>query len=62
LKIIESETVVHLDDLVFRQTTLWENPAAAMQLALQLLALFDWDARQVDDELNRLANALEPAI
>jgi glycerol-3-phosphate dehydrogenase len=53
--------VLHLDDLFLRRTTLWEDPSAAMRLAPQLLALFDWDARQIDDELNRLRNALEPA-
>jgi glycerol-3-phosphate dehydrogenase len=61
LQIIESEMVLHLDDLFLRRTTLWEDPSAAMRLAPQLLALFDWDARQIDDELNRLRNALEPA-
>ncbi len=61
LKIIECEMVVHLDDLVLRRTTLWEDPAAAMELAPQLLALFDWDARRADNELSRLASALEPA-
>jgi glycerol-3-phosphate dehydrogenase len=61
LQIIESEMVLHLDDLVLRRTTLWEDPAAVMELAPQLLALFDWDARRADNELSRLASALEPA-
>jgi glycerol-3-phosphate dehydrogenase len=61
LPIIESEMVLHLDDLVLRRTTLWEDPAAAMELAPQLLALFDWDARRADNEISRLASALEPA-
>jgi glycerol-3-phosphate dehydrogenase len=62
LKIIENEMVLHLDDLVLRRTTLWEDPAAATELAPQLLALFDWGGRQADDELSRLTNALKPAI
>jgi glycerol-3-phosphate dehydrogenase len=61
LQIIESEMVLHLDDLVLRRTTLWEDSAAAMELAPQLLALFDWDARRADNELSRLVSALEPA-
>ena len=61
LPIIESEMVLHLDDLVLRRTTMWEDPAAAMDLVPQLLALFDWNARRADKEINRLASALEPA-
>lgn len=59
LELIKREKVVHLDDLVLRRTTLWENPTATMDIAPQLLALFDWDAQRFDDELSRLANALE---
>jgi glycerol-3-phosphate dehydrogenase len=62
LQIIEHEMVLHLDDLILRRTTLWEDPLAAMRLAPQLLTLFDWSSRQIDDELNRLRNALEPSI
>ena len=60
--IISNEMVLHLDDLVLRRTTLWEDPAAVMDFAPQLLALFDWDAQRADDELSRLRNALDPAI
>ena len=62
LQIIESEMVLHLDDLVLRRTTLWEDPVAVMDFAPQLLALFDWNAQRADDELSRLRNALDPAI
>jgi glycerol-3-phosphate dehydrogenase len=62
LPIIESEMVVHLDDLVLRRTTLWEDPPAVMELAPRLLALFDWDARQAENELARLTAALEQKV
>jgi glycerol-3-phosphate dehydrogenase len=62
LPIIESEMVLHLDDLVLRRTTLWEDPPAVMELAPRLLALFDWDARRADNELGRLTAALGPKV
>jgi glycerol-3-phosphate dehydrogenase len=58
-KIIADEMVVHIDDLVLRRTTLWENPTSAMDLAPQLLDLFDWDVRRKRKELSRLRKALD---
>jgi glycerol-3-phosphate dehydrogenase len=57
-KIIADEMVVHIDDLVLRRTTLWENPAATMDFAPQILALFDWGERRRREELSRLNKAL----
>jgi len=53
--------VLHLDDLVLRRTTIWEDSAAAMESVPKLPALLDWDARRADKEISRLASALEPA-
>ncbi len=33
-KIIEEESVIHLGDLAFRRTTLWEEPAALMNIVI----------------------------
>jgi glycerol-3-phosphate dehydrogenase len=60
-KIIEDEMVMHIDDLVLRRTTLWENPTSAMDLAPKLLDLFDWDVRRKRKELSRLRKALDSA-
>ena len=60
-KIIADEMVVHIDDLVLRRSTLWENPVAAMKFAPQLLDLFDWDVQRKSEELSRLRKALDVA-
>jgi glycerol-3-phosphate dehydrogenase len=52
-EIIQSESVLHLEDLVFRRTDLWENVKATGSLA-DLLELFDWDAIRSREEEARL--------
>jgi glycerol-3-phosphate dehydrogenase len=59
-QIIAEESVQHLDDLVFRRTTLWEDPVATAEAARVLSALFDWGPRRVAEELARLDRALAP--
>lgn len=56
-RIIAEESVRHLDDLVFRRTTLWEDPEATARVARELSALFDWGPRRVEEELSRLDRA-----
>jgi len=58
-KIIETEAVVHLDDLVMRRTTLWENPATLTKNAQALAALFEWDEQTFSAEMVRLKLALD---
>ncbi|GAB4380282.1 MAG: hypothetical protein Kow0042_30310 [Calditrichia bacterium] len=57
-QIIESEAVVHLDDLVFRRTGIGDNPARALEMAPQIQALFTWDEEQKQRELQRLKHHL----
>ena len=56
--IIDEESVVHLDDLVFRRTTLWENACYWADHPEPLLSLFDWDAETRVRESLRLAQAV----
>jgi len=55
-KIIEKESVIHLDDLAFRRTTLWEEPTALMKIAAQMASLFPWDASTQRQEVARLGS------
>jgi hypothetical protein len=56
--VIADESVMHLDDLVMRRTTLWENPNRALVLAPQLCNLFDWDRQRTAMETDRLRESL----
>lgn len=53
-KIIESEAVAHLDDLILRRTSLGDNPARALELAPALSRLFDWDETRRREEIERV--------
>jgi glycerol-3-phosphate dehydrogenase len=52
--IIREESVQHLDDLIFRRTTLWENPSRPMKIASAVCDLFDWDGTRCSKEINKL--------
>lgn len=54
LEIIRKESVIHLDDLVLRRTSLGDNPLRALQIAPSLCALFDWTKQRCDEEVRRL--------
>jgi glycerol-3-phosphate dehydrogenase len=56
--IIDEESVVHLDDIVFRRTTLWENARYWADHPEPLLSLFEWDAETRARESSRLVQAL----
>jgi glycerol-3-phosphate dehydrogenase len=58
--LVEEEAVVHLDDLVFRRRTLWENSNLFPELAQPLCSLFPWDTDRRRAELDRLATAFMP--
>jgi glycerol-3-phosphate dehydrogenase len=55
--IAEEESAVHLDDLMFRRTSLGDNPERAIQLASRLCDLFDWDDERCGEEVARVAEA-----
>jgi glycerol-3-phosphate dehydrogenase len=57
-EIILEESVIHLDDLVFRRTTLWNNLSRTMELSSKLCTLFNWDGSRCNTELHRLEEAV----
>ncbi len=53
-RIISEEAVVHLDDLVCRRTSLWENRANALALAERVSKIVGWDLPRQLSEIDRL--------
>ena len=53
-KIIESESVQHLDDLILRRTSIGDNPNSALKIAVKICTIFNWDSERCKNELNRL--------
>ena len=52
--LMREEAVLHLDDLMLRRTSLWDNPLRAVEIAPYICQLFDWDDLRVSKELERL--------
>ena len=57
--IIREESVVHLDDLVFRRTSLWENSCAALEIAPVICKFFPWNDLVRKREIMRLTKRFE---
>jgi glycerol-3-phosphate dehydrogenase len=57
--IVAEESVIHLDDLVLRRTTLWDNPGRALSLAPALCKLFDWSEERCNQEIHLLKTKLD---
>lgn len=57
--LIADESVVHLDDLIRRRTTLWDNPDRALALAPALCKLFRWSEEHCKREIHLLKEKLE---
>jgi glycerol-3-phosphate dehydrogenase len=55
-EIIHNESVVHLDDLIIRRTTLGDDPQRALENSQKICALFGWDENRRKYETNRLEN------
>jgi len=56
-RLIGEESVMHLDDLIFRRTTLWETPQTTSLLAARICDLFPWDDLRREQELDALARS-----
>jgi len=56
--LIAEESVRHLDDLILRRTTLWDNPSRAMEIAPVICELFDWDNPRCSEEVEGLIKKL----
>lgn len=53
-RIIEEESVLHLDDLMIRRTSLGDNPARAMKISREICGFFRWDEDRCRLEIDRL--------
>lgn len=53
-QIIKTQSVVHLDDLVLRRTTIGDNQFRAIDIAPEIADLFEWDEARCEKEISRL--------
>jgi glycerol-3-phosphate dehydrogenase len=56
--LIKEESVLHLDDLILRRTTLWENPSRSIEIASILCQAFSWNEERSEMETGRLKEKL----
>lgn len=54
-KLIETESVVHLDDLLLRRINLIDTPARLYQVVEKMPKLINWRLKRWDEEIARLA-------
>ena len=52
--LIAEESVLHLDDLILRRTTLGDNPPRAIKVTPFICDLFDWDETRRLQEIKRM--------
>ncbi len=57
--LINDQSIVHLDDLLLRRSTLWEKGTEALELATRLCDLFPWDRERKKLELAKCRSCLE---
>lgn len=56
--IIETESVVHLSDLILRRTSLGDHPERALRILPKLRPLFDWDDLKWNEEVTVLKRSI----
>jgi glycerol-3-phosphate dehydrogenase len=61
-RIIEEESVLHLDDLMIRRTSLGDNPARAMNISREICGIFRWDEARCRFEIQRLRRSFRSSI
>ena len=52
--LIQEEAVEHLDDLIYRRTSLWQNPEIALEVARDICQVLKWDQSRCRHEMARL--------
>ena len=57
-KLIDHESVLHLDDLVNRRTSIGDNKLRVQTLAKEIASLFDWDEMRKQNEISNLIDSL----
>ncbi|RUM38368.1 MAG: hypothetical protein DSY58_02320 [Desulfobulbus sp.] len=55
----QDATIVHLDDLVFRRSTLWEGDENISELVERLSGLFPWDEKRTTQEISKCMASLK---
>ena len=62
-KIVADEAVLHLDDLLFRRTSLADNPkrgiACSQPIVKMMAEILDWKKQRCDEELRRLRQTVQ---
>jgi glycerol-3-phosphate dehydrogenase len=58
-KLVQGESVQHLDDLLFRRLNLADDPERALSLAPIAAGWCGWDGDRIRDELDRLGKKIE---
>jgi hypothetical protein len=58
-EIVRSESVVNLQDLVFRRTNLWEHPGNALEASALVGRMFGLDRDQIAAEVTLMKRLLE---
>jgi len=61
-RIIEEESVLHLDDLMIRRTSLGDNPARAMNISRETCGIFRWDEARCRLEIGRLRKRFRSSV
>lgn len=56
---VQEESVLHLSDLVFRRTSLGDNPTRARTLAPRLCEMFSWDKQRRMKEIDAIEESLD---
>jgi len=57
--LIKHESVLHIDDLVYRRTSIGDNPARVRILAEEIASLFEWDEPRKQREVSTLLMSKE---
>ncbi len=52
--LIKNESVLHIDDLVYRRTSIGDNKNRVEKLSNEIVSLFDWDDKRKQLELSNL--------
>ncbi len=60
--IIETESVVHLSDLILRRTSLGDHPHRALEILPAIRPLFDWDDQRWKKEVTLLETQLKAGM
>ncbi|MDT8420521.1 MAG: FAD-dependent oxidoreductase [Desulfuromonadales bacterium] len=54
--IVRDEAVVHIEDLLYRRTTLWENPARVNHIAPLICQFLEYESDKIDEEVSLVNN------